>query len=51
MRFWYLRASTIMSLMIANSTDPDEMPHKVASHQSLHYLLMSSLWGTSHERI
>ena len=33
-----------MSLMIANSTDSDEMPHKVASHQSLHYLLMSSLW-------
>ena len=29
----------------ANSIDPDQMPHSVASDMGLHYLHMSLLWG------
>ena len=33
-----------MIFFIANSEDPDETPHYVASHLGLHSLTLSHLW-------
>ena len=33
----------------ANSVDPDQMPHSVASDLGLHCLPMSLLWDTRHK--
>ena len=35
----HLRTGNLRTGTIANSEDPDEMPHRVAFHQSLHCLL------------
>ena len=34
-----------VEFVLANSADPDEMPHNAAFHQSLHYLLKYSFRG------
>ena len=33
----------------ANSVDPDQTPHAVASDMGLHYLPASFLWDTRHK--
>ena len=38
-QFYYLLLCLIIAECVANSADPDEMPHSVASHLGLHCLL------------
>ena len=38
-----------ISIFNANSVDPDQMPHSVASVLGLHYLPMSLFWEGRHK--
>ena len=49
---WVVKIITIfykISVLNANSVDPDQMPRTVASDLSLHCLQMSLLWDPRHK--
>ena len=49
--FLLLPCFTEIPVLNANNVDPDQTPRSAASEPCLHFLLMSLLWDTRHERV